>query len=66
MESRKVLKWVICGCREPTEGCGCVFLKTIFEIGQGLISNFSGSLKKIFQEVVWAFYTLKNVKFCMN
>ena len=56
-------KCVICDCVEPTEGCGYVFVKESYEIGQGFTSSGSGSIKIFFQGVVCASYTLKALDF---
>ena len=56
-------KWVICDCVEPTKGCDHVFVKKSYEIGEGLHSNGSGSIKRFFQRLLCTFYTLKALGF---
>ena len=63
MKPDKDSKWVICDCVEYTKGCGYVFVNESSEIGQGLTSSGSGSIKIFFQGVVCAFYTLKALAF---
>lgn len=63
LKPNKDSKWVIRDCAEPTEGCGYVFEKESCEIGQGLTSSCSGSIKNVFQRVVCAFYILKALGF---